>query len=99
MNTTHNLKKMIVGALLSGGVAVAALGLAAGAAQAEVPYHWCPGDDWQANWDTHWDPADCHSNHHIDLDGTTGVFDFWGPPGVVEPPWHPRCPPIAFMCP
>jgi hypothetical protein len=26
MNTTHNLKKMIVGALLSGGVGLAAIG-------------------------------------------------------------------------
>ena len=34
MNTTHNLKKMIVGALLSGGVALAGLGLTAGTAQA-----------------------------------------------------------------
>ncbi|MDT7764231.1 MAG: hypothetical protein QOC63_3651 [Mycobacterium sp.] len=34
MNTTHYLKRIIAGALLSGGVAVAALGLAAGTAQA-----------------------------------------------------------------
>jgi hypothetical protein len=34
MNTTHNLKKMVVGALLSGGVALAGLGLTAGIAQA-----------------------------------------------------------------
>jgi hypothetical protein len=34
MNTTHNPKKMIVGALLSGGLALAGLGLAAGTAQA-----------------------------------------------------------------
>lgn len=34
MNTTHNLKKMIVGALLSGGVTLAALGLTAGTAGA-----------------------------------------------------------------
>jgi hypothetical protein len=34
MNTTHNLKKMIVGALFSGGVALAGLGLTAGTAQA-----------------------------------------------------------------
>jgi hypothetical protein len=38
MNTTHNLKKMIVGALLSGGVALAALGMTAGTASA------APGD-------------------------------------------------------
>ncbi|HZN83455.1 MAG TPA: hypothetical protein VFC01_27790 [Mycobacterium sp.] len=34
MNTTHNLKKVIVGALLSGGVALAGLGLTTGTAQA-----------------------------------------------------------------
>jgi hypothetical protein len=34
MNTTRNLKKMTVGALLSGGVALAALGLSAGTASA-----------------------------------------------------------------
>jgi hypothetical protein len=34
MNTTHNLKKMIVGALLSGGVALAGFGLTAGTAGA-----------------------------------------------------------------
>jgi hypothetical protein len=38
MNTTHNLKKMVVGALLSGGVALAALGMTAGNASA------APGD-------------------------------------------------------
>jgi hypothetical protein len=38
MNTTHNLKKMIVGALLSGGVALAALGMTTGTASA------APGD-------------------------------------------------------
>ena len=34
MTTNHNLKRIIAGALLSGVVAVAGLGLAAGAAQA-----------------------------------------------------------------
>jgi hypothetical protein len=34
MDTTHNLKEMAVGALLSGGVAQAALGLTAGTASA-----------------------------------------------------------------
>ncbi len=34
MNTTHNLKKIIIGALLSGGVALSALGLTAGTASA-----------------------------------------------------------------
>jgi|GEM_PF-5585665 len=34
MNTNHNLKKMIVAALLSGGVALAGLGMTAATAQA-----------------------------------------------------------------
>jgi hypothetical protein len=34
MNTTHNFKKMVVQALLSGGVALAGLGLTTGVAQA-----------------------------------------------------------------
>ncbi|HJT93961.1 MAG TPA: hypothetical protein VJ777_18860 [Mycobacterium sp.] len=34
MNTIHHLKKLTVGALLSGGVALAALGLTAGTASA-----------------------------------------------------------------
>jgi hypothetical protein len=34
MSTTHNIKKLVVGALLSGGVALAGLGLTAGTAGA-----------------------------------------------------------------
>lgn len=59
MNTNRALKRMIAGALLSGGVVAAGLGVAVGTAQAEPglapqyrgpfvaggPYHWCPGDD------------------------------------------------------
>jgi hypothetical protein len=39
------LKRIIAGALLSGTVAVAGFGLAAGTAQANTraPYQWCPG--------------------------------------------------------
>jgi len=43
MKTKHNLNRRIVGALVSGGVAVAGLGLGAGTAHAGA-YHWCPGD-------------------------------------------------------
>ena len=45
MNTPHTLKKMIAGALLSGGFAIAALGLGAGPAHAYTygPFQWCPG--------------------------------------------------------
>jgi hypothetical protein len=40
---TSNLKKITTGALVSGAVAVAGLGLVAGTAHA-APFHWCPGD-------------------------------------------------------
>ena len=50
MNTPHTLKRIIAGALLSVGLAVAGLGLGAGAAGADPgyidpvgPYHWAPG--------------------------------------------------------
>jgi hypothetical protein len=49
MNTPHNLMRIIAGALLSGGVAVAGLGPAADTAQAQpgpAPlshFTWCPG--------------------------------------------------------
>ena len=38
MNTAYILRRMIAGALLSGGVAVAGFGLAAGTAQADPSY-------------------------------------------------------------
>jgi hypothetical protein len=49
MNTDCTMSRIIAGALLTGGIAVAGLGLAAGAAQANPPgcsqYSacWCPG--------------------------------------------------------
>jgi hypothetical protein len=42
MNTTHTVKRILVEALLSGGVAAAGLGLGAGTAVAQS-YTWCPG--------------------------------------------------------
>jgi hypothetical protein len=42
MNTRRNLKRIIAGGLLSGGVAVAGFGLGAGTAQADSG-QWCPG--------------------------------------------------------
>jgi hypothetical protein len=47
MDITHNLKKITTGALVSGAVAVAVLGLATATAQADPqsqgPFQWCPG--------------------------------------------------------
>jgi len=78
------LKRIIAGTLLSGGVAVAGLGLAAGAAQAQpgpAPLgHWCPGDPpvRGANWDT----TVCHDYH-------------WGGPGMAVPVEGPMAPPMC----
>lgn len=51
MNTTHTMKRIIAGALLSGGVAVAGFGMAAGTAQAQPGFargmEWCPGQHWE----------------------------------------------------
>jgi hypothetical protein len=43
MRTTHNMKRMVVGALVSGGVALAGLGLSMGTAQAFNPQPDPPG--------------------------------------------------------
>src|SRR5215217_8372183 len=45
INTTRSLTRVIAGALLSGGIAAAGLGLASGTAEANIWIHWCPGDD------------------------------------------------------
>jgi hypothetical protein len=62
MNTTHNLKRIIAGALLSGGLVSAGLGLGAGTAQAQpgpVPLNAWPGcpNDHPAG-PCHWCPGD-----------------------------------------
>jgi hypothetical protein len=43
MDISYNLKSLATGALVSGAVAVASLGLGAGTADAK-PFYWCPGD-------------------------------------------------------
>jgi len=43
MSTTPTMKRIIAGALLSGGVAVAGLGLAAPAQAGPSFWHYCPG--------------------------------------------------------
>lgn len=85
MNTTHNLKRSIARALLSGGVAVAALGLAAGTAQADtgVPHHWCPGDrDSTAPTSLYeWDWNICHTYYWTKSgQGNVPVHNIYGKP-------------------
>ena len=79
MNTTHNVKRIIFGALLSGGVAVAGLGLGAGTAQAYTygPFQWCPGQDMpndppRPEGRLGWDMSVCHT-YWFDYDVRTNA--------------------------
>ncbi|GFG67573.1 hypothetical protein MKUB_50630 [Mycobacterium kubicae] len=70
--TTAKIKRALAGALLSGGVAAAAVGLGAGAAQAYTypigvcngmacSYEWCPGMPLPTAFGTpNWDMGVCH---------------------------------------
>ena len=81
--------------LAGGGLALFAVGLADGIAQAAPApapdYHWCPGDQWDPGWGKayHWD-----WNHRHDWQGPAGQIGptSWGPWGV-PPPWAPPQPP------
>jgi hypothetical protein len=73
MNTTHTLNRIIAGALLSGGVAIAGIGLAAGAAQAQpglAPLaRWCPGQPLPSPQPpVNWDMNVCYDWHYAWLD-------------------------------
>jgi hypothetical protein len=57
MHTTSPLKKIIVGVLLSGGVAVAGIGLGAGTAQAV-----CSNYPQQPQWAPPEGPAGCYDS-------------------------------------
>ncbi|PXW99578.1 hypothetical protein [Mycolicibacterium moriokaense] len=76
MKTTHTLRREIVGlattVLVSGGLGLAGLGLAAGTAQADTsssPHQWCPGDSM--NFPTGpgnlkvWDMSVCHTWYFV----------------------------------
>jgi hypothetical protein len=86
MNMHCTLKRIIAGTLLSGGVAVAGLGLAAGAAQAQpgpAPLgHWCPGDLPVRGAD--WDPTVCH-DYHFGGPGNSVPIEGAMPPRMCGP--------------
>ena len=76
VNATRTLRKIIAGALLSGGVAVAGFGLAAGTAQADSAdwgpaKHWCPGESLPATGNHvtdpihDWDMNRCHTYYYL----------------------------------
>ncbi len=101
MRTTHNLKRTVAAALMSGVGAVAALALSAGNAHAEGPidawsnYEWCPGDEMpEADAPITWDMNACHFWHYQDArENPPSLYH------VVEGLRPNPCPPIAFMCP
>ena len=71
--------------VLSGGLGLAGLGLAAGTAQA-LP-SWCPGQPLPAP-NVNWDMGLCH-NYRVDPGGVTAIGDFY-PPGVRPRPADPH---------
>ena len=97
--TTHRSRRTVAGALVSSGLAAAAIGLAAQAnASGPVgPFTWCPGQPLPKP-DVTWAMGDCHTYVGVGYQqGNVGdyIWDLAGGP----PPPPPQCPPIAFMCP
>jgi hypothetical protein len=93
MHTPHTLKRIIAGMLLSGGLAVAGLGLGAGTAPADPnyidpvgPYHWCPGGK---PLDVNWDQSICHTYWHV----ATGHGNVGGPGDSHNNLWEGPDPP------
>jgi hypothetical protein len=103
MTSTHNLRRIIAGTLLSGGVAVAGMGLAAGTAQADgnwgPPHHWCPGDrppQTGNQGEVVWDNSVCHTYYVVDPGLGNVATNIWdgphppdNPPRVAPPWWAP----------
>jgi hypothetical protein len=102
MKTTDDVKRIIVGALLSGGLAVAGLGLGAGTAQANVgPYHWCPGGQGRLpNPNVVWDMSVCHTYWLVapglgNTDDGLPQNDLWDGDNPPPPPPPAPCPFVA----
>jgi hypothetical protein len=103
------LKKAAAGALLSGCLGLAAVGLGTGTAHADGAHHWCPGDKktypYVVNDGMDWDWTVCHTWWPVNYGwGNMTIHGFpasvWDgdnpPPEAIE---QRHCPPIAFMCP
>jgi hypothetical protein len=104
MSTTHNLKGIIAGALLSGGLAVAGLGLGAATAQAgpDGPHRWCPGQTMNLptgpgpSWT--WDMSVCHTFYFVgyaqgnvpsNYGAPSYIWEGDNPPAPIPQPWTP----------
>jgi len=109
MKTTHTVKRIVAGALLSGGVVVTGLGVGAGSAVAESPgYTWCPGQPLPRHG-LGWDMNVCHTFWTVqagtgnvpmfDVNGNQQASSFWmdSPPPPPGPP--PPLPPRPAHCP
>ncbi len=103
-----NMKRIFAGALLSGGVAVAGLGLGDGTAIAQGVYTWCPGQPLPMHG-LGWDMNVCHSYQTVpfgtgnvpmhDVNGNPMDSYLWmdSPPPPLGPP--PPLPPRPAHCP
>ena len=107
MDTTHTLKKILVGALLSSAVAVAGLGIVAGTAQAGPnggPYTWCPGQQWTfppgpGTWGAViWDMNRCHTYWVVSY-GLGNVPYKYGGPSIIYEGDNPPAPHVDPLCP
>jgi hypothetical protein len=100
MNTTRTLRRTAVGALLSGAVAMAGFGLAAGTAQADNqgPYRWCPGQSMSApagpGLTVVWNMNVCHTWYRVDYGKGNVANNYGGPPGSPNI-WDGDNPPAA----
>jgi len=95
ITTTRSLKRIIAGALLSGGVAVAGMGLSAGIAEAETPpggpNTWCPGDPPVATGNIRvnpviWDNNICHEYWYVYHGQGNVAQNIWDGPNPPGPP-------------
>ena len=85
--------RVCTGVLAAGGIAVSALGLATGVAQAAPApaptYHWCPGQQWNPGWGNNWDWNNCHDWEDNNNPAGWGPPPPWAPPPPPPPPWVP----------
>ncbi|OBK53985.1 hypothetical protein [Mycobacterium sp. 1081908.1] len=109
MGNTRTRKSILAGALLSGGLAAAGLGLGEGIAHADGPHRWCPGNpknmpyvvndliDWDWNVCHTWYPTNYGMGNVTSQGRPMSIWDGDNPPPEAITPRG--CPPIAFMCP
>jgi len=91
--TTHRSRRTVAGALVSSGLAAAAIGLAAQAnASGPVgPFTWCPGQPLPKP-DVTWAMGDCHTYYYVNV-GLGNVGD--GSNGGVNNVWEGSNPPTG----